>query len=95
LTQRILSPVGIFVRVAEIAACHHERLDGKGYFRGLTGESLGLSARIVAVADVYEALTAARPYRTSMAPEEALRSIDRSTGDHLAGEAVAALRDVL
>ena len=95
LTQRILSPVGIFARVAEIGACHHERLDGKGYFRGLTGESLGLSARIVAVADVYEALTAVRPYRTAMAPEEALRSIDRSTGDHLAAEAVTALRDVL
>lgn len=95
LTQRILSPVAIFVRVAEIAACHHERLDGKGYFRGLTGESLGLSARIVAVADVYEALTAVRPYRTAMVPEEALRYIDRSTGDHLAAEAVTALRDVL
>lgn len=95
LTQRILSPVGIFVRVAEIAACHHERLDGKGYFRGLAGESLGLSARVVAVADVFEALTAVRPYRTAMGPEEALRVIDRSTGDHLAAEAVTALRDVL
>jgi len=95
LSQRILAPVGIFVRVAEIAACHHERLDGKGYFRGLTGESLGLSARLVAVADVYEALTADRPYRRALVPEEAMRIIDRSTGDHLAAEAVAALRDVL
>jgi putative nucleotidyltransferase with HDIG domain len=95
LTHRILAPVAIFARVAEIAACHHERLDGKGYFRGLTGESLGLSARVVAVADVYEALTAVRPYRTAMRPEEALRSIDRSTGDHLAAEAVTALRGVL
>lgn len=95
LSLRILSPVAIFGRVAEIAACHHERLDGKGYFRGLTGESLGLSARVVAVADVYEALTAARPYRAAMSPEEALRVIDRSTGDHLAAEAVTALRDVL
>jgi putative nucleotidyltransferase with HDIG domain len=95
LSLVILSPVAIFGRVAEIAACHHERLDGKGYFRGLTGESLGLSARVVAVADVYEALTAVRPYRHAMAPEEALRIIDRSTGDHLAAEAVTALRDAL
>ena len=95
LSLRILSPVAIFGRVAEIAACHHERLDGKGYFRGLTGESLGLSARVVAVADVYEALTAVRPYRSAMAPEAALGVIDRSTGDHLAAEAVTALRDTL
>jgi putative nucleotidyltransferase with HDIG domain len=95
LSLEILSPVAIFDRVAEIAACHHERLDGLGYFRGLTGESLGLSARVVAVADVYEALTAVRPYRIAMAPEEALRVMDRSTGDHLAAEAVTALRDVL
>jgi len=95
LSLQILSPVAIFDRVAEIAACHHERLDGLGYFRGLTGESLGLSARVVAVADVYEALTAVRPYRIAMAPEDALRVIDRSTGDHLAAEAVTALRDVL
>lgn len=95
LSLQILAPVPIFGRVAEIAACHHERIDGQGYFRGLSGESLGLSARVVAVADVYEALTADRPYRTAMAPEEAFRVIDRSTGDHLAAEAVIALRDVL
>jgi putative nucleotidyltransferase with HDIG domain len=95
LSLRILSAVTIFDRVAEIAACHHERLDGLGYFRGLAGESLGLSARIVAVADVYEALTAVRPYRTAMAPEKALQVMDRATGDHLAAEAVTALRDVL
>lgn len=95
LSQSILAPVGIFSQVAEIAACHHERLDGTGYFRGLTGESLGLSARVVAVADVYEAITAERPYRRAMSPDEAFRVIDRSTGDHLAAEAVAALRDVI
>jgi len=66
LTLRILQPVPTFSAVAELAACHHERLDGTGYFRGLTAPELALGARIVAVADVFEALTAERPYRAAM-----------------------------
>ena len=61
LTLRILSPVVELQSVAEMAACHHERLDGRGYFRGLAAPSLAMGARIVAVADVYEALIADRP----------------------------------
>ena len=94
LSREILKQIELFAAVAEIAACHHERLDGRGYFRGLTAESLGLSARIVAVADVFEAMTAERPYRPPMSEDRALAIMRESSGDQLAGEVIAALGDV-
>jgi HD-GYP domain-containing protein (c-di-GMP phosphodiesterase class II) len=95
LTLRILEPVPAFSAVAELAACHHERLDGRGYFRGLTAPELSIGARIVAVADVYEAITADRPYRPAMPTEAALDVLDAEAGEHLAADVVAALRATL
>ncbi|MEO5987230.1 MAG: HD domain-containing phosphohydrolase [Candidatus Limnocylindria bacterium] len=95
LSLRILQPVPIFRRVAEIAAAHHERLDGTGYFRGLDAERLAIEARIVAVADVYEALTAERPYREAMPPEAALAVMAKMSGDHLAADIVGTLPDII
>ncbi|MEO7294911.1 MAG: HD domain-containing phosphohydrolase [Candidatus Limnocylindria bacterium] len=95
LSLRILEPVAIFGRVAEMAACHHERLDGTGYYRGFNAESLGLGARIVAVADVYEALTADRPYRTAWSPERAMQVMRQTAGEHLAADVVEAIPDVV
>lgn len=94
LSLRILAPVGIFGRVSELAACHHERLDGTGYFRGLGADSLSLGARIVAVSDVYEALTADRPYREAWTPERALEVMRRTAGDHLAADVIDGLESV-
>lgn len=95
LTLRILAPVPAFAAVAEIAACHHERLDGRGYFRGMTEPELAVGARIVAVADVYEALTADRPYRAAMSTEAALGIMREEIGKHLAGDIVDALEATL
>ncbi len=95
MTHRILAPIPTFARVAELAASHHERLDGTGYFRGLSADGLAIGARIVAVADVYEALTADRPYRPGMARGQALQLIGTMSGDHLAEEVVAVLPDVV
>lgn len=95
LTLRILQPVPAFAAVAEMAACHHERLDGRGYFRGMTEPELALGARVVAVADVYEALTADRPYRAAMAPEAALAIMREEAGRHLAADVVDALESTL
>jgi putative nucleotidyltransferase with HDIG domain len=94
LTLRILAPVVQLEAVAEMAARHHERLDGRGYFRGLAAPSLALGARIVAVADVYEALTSDRPYRASMPYEQAIAILDEETGGHLAHDVVAALKHI-
>ena len=64
--------------VPEIAASHHERLDGKGYHRGLTAEQMPLQARIVAIADIFEALTAKdRPYKSGKTLSESLQILGR------------------
>jgi HD-GYP domain-containing protein (c-di-GMP phosphodiesterase class II) len=81
-TQAILERVACFASIVDVAASHHERLDGRGYHRGLSALHLSPAARVLAVADVYEALTAERPYRAAMPAEAALEIIraDRGTG---------------
>lgn len=91
LTLRILSPIPTLQQVAELAACHHEQLDGRGYFRGLRDEALSIGARIIAVADVFEALTADRPYRAGLPIDRALAILAAESGDHLAADVVTAL----
>lgn len=76
-TKKILEKVRpLFPRnlrkVPEIAAAHHEKLDGSGYPEGLRGEEISMEVRILAVADVFDALTARRPYRQPAKDEEAL-----------------------
>ena len=60
--------------VARLSGLHHERLDGSGYYFGFDGTQLDLPARVLAVADVAEALSAERPYREALGPDEVLRS---------------------
>ena len=66
--------------VAEIAYQHHERMDGSGYPRGLKGEEILLGARIMAVADVVEAMASHRPYRPALGIDKALEEIQRNRG---------------
>jgi putative two-component system response regulator len=66
----------------EIALCHHEKWDGSGYPRGLSGEQIPLEARIVALADVFDALTSVRPYKRAWSPEDAFAEIQRCAGSH-------------
>ena len=91
----ILARVGAFADVARIAAAHHERLDGSGYFRGLTGEQLDRPSRILAVADVAEALSANRPYRRALDPDEVLGILRPDAIRRLDQEVLTALADVL
>lgn len=69
--------------IAHVAWQHHERIDGLGYPRGLQGESILYQARIVAIADVYEALTADRPYRPALNPQQAYEIMQVELGNHL------------
>jgi putative nucleotidyltransferase with HDIG domain len=94
-TMEILSRLGAFRDVARIAAAHHERLDGSGYHRGLTAEQLDQPSRILAVADVAEALSAERPYRQALGPDKVLTIMRRQANCALDPGAVAALVDVL
>jgi putative nucleotidyltransferase with HDIG domain len=77
LTCEILSRIGAFRELAAIAGAHHERLDGTGYPHRLAAQQLPLEARIIAVADVYGALTEDRPYRTGMSHQQALEIMSR------------------
>ena len=76
-TERILEHVKGFEWFAFASASHHERMDGSGYCRGLGGESLPELSRVLAVADVYDALSAPRPYRHALSPEEVFSIMDR------------------
>ena len=70
-----------FLRYAKIfAASHHERWDGAGYHRGLKGNDIPLLGRIMAIADVYDALTSVRPYKKAFSHEEAVRIITEGSG---------------
>ncbi len=66
--------------IAEIVLQHHERLDGSGYPNGLKGKDILLEAKILAVADVIEAMATHRPYRAALTIEEALDEIKRNRG---------------
>jgi response regulator RpfG family c-di-GMP phosphodiesterase len=68
-SSRALAPLG------ELAAQHHERLDGSGYRRGLRGSALSPGARILAAADVYHALVEPRPHRPALAPDRAVKEL--------------------
>jgi HD-GYP domain-containing protein (c-di-GMP phosphodiesterase class II) len=94
-TQWVLERVSVFEEVAAVAAAHHERLDGSGYPRGLHGDDLTLPMRVLAIADVYEALTAERPYRRALTEEEALDIIRRDVPRRLDGDAYDVLETVI
>ncbi|WP_028067629.1 HD domain-containing phosphohydrolase [Solirubrobacter soli] len=70
-TERVLARPTALAGLGALAACHHERLDGSGYHRTLPGSALSPSARILAAADVYHAMTEARPHRPARTPEQA------------------------
>lgn len=77
-------------KAAEIALTHHERWDGEGYPRGLSGEAIPLSGRIVAVADTFDALTHARPYKEAWSVERAIEELESGRGRQFDPEAVDA-----
>jgi putative nucleotidyltransferase with HDIG domain len=83
LGAEMLRDLGMYGPVAEIVLAHHERIDGRGYPNGLPGEEIPEIAKIIAVAEVYDTLTAADTYRTRMSSFEALRELRRVSGTQL------------
>jgi len=81
--------------VPEIAAQHHERMDGKGYPEGLSGDAILLGARIVAAADVLDALTAPRYYKPAYSLEKTIEIMDGMAGSHLDPSVMAAVHRAL
>ncbi|MBO1923029.1 HD-GYP domain-containing protein [Thiomicrorhabdus sp. 6S3-12] len=86
---------GQFLEVAqEIAYYHHEKWDGSGYPHGLAGEDIPLSARIMAISDVYDALTSERPYKKAFSQDEALEMMLAESGTHFQPVLLEALMQI-
>jgi HD-GYP domain-containing protein (c-di-GMP phosphodiesterase class II) len=79
-TQSILSMIHGFGRITDVASAHHERLDGRGYHRGVGADQLDTDMRIIAVADVFDALSANRPYRGALPLNEVFAIMEREPG---------------
>jgi putative nucleotidyltransferase with HDIG domain len=92
---RLLRDIGVYGPVADIVRAHHERVDGRGYPRGLKGDEIPAIARVVAVAEVYDTLTAPDTYRTPMTSFEALNELRRVAGKQLDAAYVEALAELL
>jgi HD-GYP domain-containing protein (c-di-GMP phosphodiesterase class II) len=91
-SEQILSRIDAFSDLAVIAAAHHERLDGKGYPHGITGDKIALETRIITAADIFDALTAERPYRAAMPISKAFAIMSESVGTALDPACFTALR---
>jgi putative nucleotidyltransferase with HDIG domain len=95
LGAEMLQDLGMYGPIAEIVLTHHERIDGRGYPRMLPGEEIPEIAKIIAVAEVYDTLTAADTYRTRMSSFEALRELRRVAGTQLDAKYVEVLAGLL
>jgi HD-GYP domain-containing protein (c-di-GMP phosphodiesterase class II) len=91
-TETILSRIAAFGDLAAVAGAHHERLDGKGYPHGLKGEQIALETRIITTADIFDALSADRPYRAAMPVTKALAIMAEMVGTAIDAGCFAALR---
>jgi putative nucleotidyltransferase with HDIG domain len=94
-TQTILSRIGAFSELARVAAAHHERLDGGGYPRGLKAEEISLETRIITTADIFDAITAERPYRGAIAVPRTLEMMAETVGAAIDAQCFAALKAAL
>ena len=79
-SAEIVKPIEFQEQVTEIILAHHERMDGRGYPRGLKGDQIPLGARIIAVLDAYESMTVGRPYRHAMSHADAVRELRQCKG---------------
>ena len=94
-SEMILSRIAAFGDLAAIAGAHHERLDGKGYPRGLSGDQIVRETRIITTADIFDALTADRPYRPAMPVTKALALMAEMVGTAIDPDCLAALRSAM
>lgn len=93
-TEQILGRISHFAELARIAAAHHEKLDGTGYPRGLHADEIALETRIITTADIFDAITAERPYRAATPVERALEIMRTHVGTAIDPACFAALEAV-
>jgi HD-GYP domain-containing protein (c-di-GMP phosphodiesterase class II) len=90
-TEQILGRISAFGALARVAGAHHEKLDGTGYPRGLDARHIRLETRIITAADIFDALTADRPYRAALPTEQALQIMRDGVGTSIDADCFAAL----
>jgi HD-GYP domain-containing protein (c-di-GMP phosphodiesterase class II) len=95
LSMRIIEPLPHLGNIIPIIYHHHERFNGHGYMEGKVGDQIPLGARIIAVADSYEAMTSDRPYRNALTREEAVAEIHQNAGSQFDPEVVRHFLDLL
>lgn len=91
----VLSEVDFLAEMVPIVHAHHERIDGTGYPRGLRGEEIPYEARLLAVADTYDAMTSDRPYRAALSDDEAISELQSVAGTQLDSRVVTVMLDYL
>ena len=94
-TEAILSRIGAFGELARVAAAHHERLDGKGYPLGLCADAISMETRIITAADIFDAISAERPYRGAVPIPQTLAMMAETVGTALDPLCFEALREVV
>jgi putative nucleotidyltransferase with HDIG domain len=94
-SAEIMNSVEHMEEAVDVIRSHHERFDGKGYPRGLRGEEIPYLARILAVADAFDAMTSERPYRPKMSVHEAMLELQANSGTQFDPEPVDALVHIL
>ncbi|MEP6894850.1 MAG: HD domain-containing phosphohydrolase [Chloroflexota bacterium] len=92
---QMLKHIAYLERSLDIPLCHHEKWDGTGYPRGLSGEEIPVMARIFCIVDVYDALTSDRPYRTAWPKDQVLEHIQKLSGTHFEPQVVEAFLAML
>jgi len=95
LTAAILSRIEVFDELAQVAAAHHERLDGKGYPLGLRADKINLETRIITTADIFDAITADRPYRKAVPVPRTLEIMRKDVGTAIDGRCLDALEQAI
>ena len=94
-TEAILGRIKIFDELARVSAAHHERLDGGGYPRGLKASDIALETRIITTADIFDAITAERPYRGAVPVEKTLAIMKESVGTAIDADCFAHLQQII
>jgi putative nucleotidyltransferase with HDIG domain len=85
---KLVKRIDGYGRVAEIIHAHHERVDGRGYPRGIAGEEIPIASRIISIADTYDVMTSRDSYRKPVTPQEAIAELRRVSGSQLDGKLV-------
>lgn len=91
----ILARISMFQSISDVVAAHHERYDGTGYPKGLKGEEIPEEARIVAIADAFDAMMSDRHYRKKLTMEECIRELEEGMGTQFDSNMIPAFLSVL